>query len=97
MLTNKVIDVEMKTGTLQIVPASVVVALTAGTLCGIFYITDWKIVQSVVPLKTTTYSLGEMFMTTYLLPFEAVSIVLLVALVGAAFIARKEKSIRALE
>jgi len=91
MLTNKVVSVDIKTGTMQTLPASILIAFTAGALCGIFYITDWKTVENVPDLKTTATSLGEMFMTTYLLPFEVVSVVLLVALVGAAMIARKDK------
>ncbi len=91
MLTNKVVDVDMKTGTLQVLPAAMVVALTAGTLCGIFYVTDWRLIPSENVLPTTAGALGEMMMTSYLLPFEVASIVLLVALVGAAMIARKER------
>ena len=92
MLTNRVVDVEVKTGTLQTVPASIIVALMAGALCGVFSITDWKIVHTEPQLATTANSLGEMFMTTYVLPFEVASIVLLVALLGAAMIARREKT-----
>ena len=91
MLTNKVVDVDMKTGTLQVLPAAMVVALTAGTLCGIFYVTDWRLIPSENVIPTTAGALGEMMMTSYLLPFEVASIVLLVALVGAAMIARKER------
>ena len=90
MLTNKVVNVEMKTGTLQTLPASILVAVTAGALCAVFYVTDWKIVSSVAEVANTTNVLGEMFMTTYLLPFEVISIVLLVALIGAALMARKD-------
>ena len=92
MLTNKVVNVEMKTGTMQTVPASILVSMTAGTLCGIMYITDWRIVGEPQNVKTTTAQLGEMFMTSYILPFEIASIVLLVALIGAAMIARNEKA-----
>ena len=91
MLTNKVVDVDMKTGTLQVLPASVVVALAAGTLCGIFYVTEWRVRPSENALPTTAGKLGEMMMTSYLLPFEVASVVLLVALVGAAMISRKER------
>lgn len=91
MLTNKVISVDMKTGTMQTLPAALLIAMIAGSLCGVFYITDWKIVSDAPQMKTTTPALGEMFMTTYLLPFEIASVVLLVALIGAAMIARKEK------
>lgn len=92
MLTNRVISVEMKTGTMQTFPASIVVAITAGALCGVFYVTDWNTVQTSPTLTTTTNALGEMFMTTYILPFEVASIILLVALIGAAIIARRERA-----
>ncbi len=91
MLTNRVVDVDIKTGTLQTLPASIIVALLAGTLCGVFYVTDWNTVRETPSMATTTYGLGELFMTTYALPFEVASIVLLVALVGAAMIARRDK------
>ncbi|MBM4167059.1 MAG: NADH-quinone oxidoreductase subunit J [Ignavibacteria bacterium] len=91
MLTNKVVSVDIKTGTLQTVPATILISITAGTLCGIFYVTDWRVVTSLPEMNTTTYKLGEMLMTSYLLPFEIASVVLLVALIGAAIIARKEK------
>jgi NADH-quinone oxidoreductase subunit J len=94
MLTNRIIDVEMKTGTLQTFPASVIVSVTAGALCGVYCITDWKIVENPAAVPSTTVALGRMFMTSYVLPFEVVSVVLLVALVGAAMIARKEKVAR---
>src|SRR5260221_306525 len=94
MLTNKVIDVDMKTGVLQTVPASMICGITAGALPVVFGITDWHVIQSDVSMTTTTNALGEMFMTSYLLPFEVASVILLVALVGAAMIARKEKAVK---
>jgi NADH-quinone oxidoreductase subunit J len=38
----------------------------------------------------TSMEIGKLFLTDYLLPFEVVSVVLLIALIGAAMIARKE-------
>ncbi len=38
-----------------------------------------------------TPAIGELLMTTYALPFEAVSILLLVGMVGAIYLARKEQ------
>ncbi len=92
LLTNKVVDVDIKTGTFQIFPAAVLTAFLGGALCGIYLITDWKEVAQIPDVQTTATGLGELFMTSYLLPFEIVSVVLLVALVGAAMFARKEKS-----
>ena len=91
MLTNKVVSVEMKTGTLQAFPATILIAGVAGVLCGIFWITDWRMFHGTMP-ESTAPAIGEMFMTTYLLPFEIASVVLLVALIGAALIARRDKA-----
>lgn len=91
MLTSNVISVDIKTGTLQTVPALIIVAIVAGSLSGLFYST-WKSTGAKpTDLTTTTPGLGELLMTTYLLPFEIASVILLVALIGAAMIARRER------
>jgi NADH-quinone oxidoreductase subunit J len=90
MLTNKVVNVELKTGTIQTFPALILVAIVAGSLSGLFYST-WKgVAMPATSPQTTTHALGELLMTSYLLPFEVASIVLLVALIGAAMISRRE-------
>ena len=91
MLTTNVISVDIKTGTLQTGPSAVVISLMAGSLCGLITITDWNAVPHEHVMSTTVKTLGEMFLTSYVLPFEVASVVLLVALLGAAIIARKEK------
>jgi NADH-quinone oxidoreductase subunit J len=91
MLTTKVIRVDMKTSTIRTFPAVLVVAALAGTLVGVFWSTDWPLSPSAQGFEKTTPAIGEMLLTTYLLPFEIASIVLLVALVGAAMIARRER------
>lgn len=91
MLTNKVINVEIKTGTLHSIPALFLVAVVAGTLSGVFY-TTWRTASTnVETMHSTTRTLGEMLMTSYLLPFEIASVVLLVALIGAAMTARRNR------
>jgi NADH-quinone oxidoreductase subunit J len=91
MLTNKVVNVELKTGTIHTAPALIVVAIVAGTFAGLFY-SNWKSVG--IPASTvqaTTKPLGELLMTSYLLPFEVASVILLVALIGAAMMARRTR------
>jgi len=92
MLTNKVISVDMKTGTMQTYPGSLLSAMVAGALCGIFIISDWTQVQGIPEPKGTTGIQGELFMTSYLLPFEVASVVLLVALIGSVMIARRDSA-----
>ncbi len=93
MLTTRVIGVEMKTGTLRVLPASILVAILAGTLGGIFWITDWQVQPGVniETQKATAAGIGRALMTSYVLPFEAASVVLLVAMLGAAMIARRDR------
>ena len=43
------------------------------------------------PAGPTTEEIGRLFMSTYLLPFEAASVLLLVALIGAAMIVRRRR------
>lgn len=93
MLTNKVVNVELRTGTIHTIPALILVAVVAGSLAGVFYST-WKDVPAPAStLTTTTNALGTMLMTGYLLPFEIASVVLLVALIGAAFTARRTRKV----
>jgi NADH-quinone oxidoreductase subunit J len=92
MLTSNTIDVQMRTSTIQTFPAVLIVAALAGTLIGIFWSTDWK-TTTAPPVQATAPKIGELMLTSYLLPFEIASVVLLVALVGAAMIARREKRV----
>ena len=91
MLTNKVINVEIKSGTMHTIPALIMAAVVAGSLAGLFYAT-WKGTAVVPALPgSSTKTIGELLMTSYLLPFEIASVILLVALVGAAMTARRNR------
>ena len=94
MLTNKVVSVDIKTGTLQVVPAAILVVLTAGILCSIILATHWLGAGTTdfLVVKTTAPKIGEALITTHMLLFEVASVVLLVAIIGAAMIARREKT-----
>jgi len=63
-----------------------------GLLAGLVYASARGIpdVVSAPPLPETTPFLGRALLTTYALPFEAVSILLLAAMVGAIILARKD-------
>ncbi len=47
--------------------------------------------QPISPQDNTIHQIGILTMTRYLLPFEVVSVFLLMALIGAAHLSRKEK------
>jgi len=92
MLTNRQISVDVKTGTIQTFPALLIVAALAGTLGGVIWSTQWPTLTHLAEGTATAPVIGHMFLSVYLLPFEIASVILLVALVGAALIARRERT-----
>lgn len=88
MLTNKITNVEIRTGTINVVPAVIGVGLFSGALLAAIINAPWKISDPDFTLPTTKI-LGTLLMQEYLLIFELLGIVLLIALIGAASIARK--------
>ncbi|MFC1600869.1 NADH-quinone oxidoreductase subunit J [Candidatus Sumerlaeota bacterium] len=64
-------------------------------LMGVVFFTDWPVVApaEVIAQNTpTTRDIGHLLLGRYLLPFEVSSITLLIALVGAAYMVRREGS-----
>jgi len=53
------------------------------------FLADWNI-SSAAPPQDAVSELGKALLSTYVLPFEVASVVLLVALIGAIVIAREE-------
>jgi NADH-quinone oxidoreductase subunit J len=69
----------------------------AGLVClCLFGILSYTAVSTAYPVKPevtyqpTTAEIGELLMTRYLLPFEAASVLLLAALIGAALLSRPD-------
>ena len=88
MLTNKITNVDIKSGTIHALPASIVLGLFAGALAAAVLNTKWKVVAS-PETSSSTASLGNMLINEYALIFELLGIVLLIALIGAASMARR--------
>ncbi len=88
MLTNKITSVQIKTGTFQVVPAAIGVGLFAGILFTVMLTTNWRSYNNSVP-ATTTKHLGMILIQQYALVFELLGILLLIAMIGAATLARK--------
>jgi NADH-quinone oxidoreductase subunit J len=89
MLTNKITNVEIKTGVINIYPAVIGVGLFSGALLAALITSNWKTFPTEAPLPTTA-ALGTMLIQEYALIFELLGIILLIALIGAASIARRE-------
>ncbi|MCX6173432.1 MAG: NADH-quinone oxidoreductase subunit J [Ignavibacteriales bacterium] len=90
MLTNKITNVEIRTGTIHMLPAAIATGIFMGAVVAVMVWTEWKSEPSVIPL-TTTKDIGHLLLTDYVLIFELLGILLLIALIGAASIARRDK------
>ena len=90
MLTSRLSPRGLEIFNEQVIPAALV---TGGILLVLLY-AAWEGIRlsgpPPAPLDSTT-SLGTMFLTSHVLPFEVASILLLVAMVGAILLARKDR------
>ncbi len=90
MLTNKITSVDIRTGTTHIAPAVVGVGILWGALTAIIaFKTKWQ-TNPADDMQPTAVGLGNLLITDYVLIFELLGILLLIALIGAASIARRE-------
>jgi NADH-quinone oxidoreductase subunit J len=94
MLTTNTVTIDIKSGTMNVIPATIVIALLAGMLGGVFWTSDWFMSKQTGEIvhPTTTTEIGNALITSHVLPFEIASVVLLVAVVGAAMMARRERN-----
>jgi len=88
MLTNRIYNLELETATFQVVPGALVALTVFGCLVAIIYNTPWS-KAALVEEGPTTPAIGRLLMTEYVLPFEVASVLLLVALLGAAMLVRR--------
>lgn len=89
MLTHKIYDLDLKGETTQLAPGAIVAAGLFVILAATAVRTQWTAVPR-LPAPTTA-EIGRLFLGEYLLPFEAASVLLLVALMGAALIVRRRR------
>ena len=88
MLTHKLYHLDLKTDTFQFAPALLLAAAVLSVLALVIVRTSW-FGGGARPLNPTTAEIGELFMKDFILPFEVSSVLLLVALIGAAMIVRR--------
>jgi NAD(P)H-quinone oxidoreductase subunit 6 len=89
MLTSQIYSPSIKQSNEQVIPALLIVVTLLIITLVILVNTTWR-VNTALPTEKSTMTIGKSLLTVYVLPFEVVSIVLLVALVGAIVIAKKE-------
>jgi len=90
MLTSNITNVEIKKGTAKILPAVIGIGILLGAVMSIMTRTKWELQLTEIP-QTTSFELGKLLITDYVLIFELLGILLLIALIGAASMARREQ------
>jgi NADH-quinone oxidoreductase subunit J len=91
MLTRKATDAEVQTTTVKTLPALILVGLLLGTLVDVFTSATWPTSGMMPDIDGTTLEIGELLLTTFIMPFELAGLLLLAAIMGAAFIARRQE------
>jgi len=88
MLTHKIYELDLRSEVTQFLPGFLIAVGLVMSLLFAIARTQWKVGPGRAPLPTTR-DIGLQFMGPWLLPFEASSVLLLVALIGAAMIVRR--------
>jgi NADH-quinone oxidoreductase subunit J len=92
MLTHRLYSLNLKTETFQLIPGVLISFGVFVSLALVATNTKWNLVAEKTALPTAD-TIGILFMTEYLLPFEVASILLLVALIGAAMLVRRRTDV----
>ncbi len=89
MLTNRISEVQVSNVSLGVAGGVALLLSAAPVLCFVALATPWAI-REPDAIAPTTRTIGNAFLSQWLLPFELASLVLLATLIGAVVIARKE-------
>jgi len=90
MLTHRIYDLDLRSETTQLGSGLIVAGGLFVVLSAVALKTEWPSLAR-LPAATTA-PIGRLFLREYLLPFEAASVLLLVALMGAAMIVRRRRA-----
>ncbi len=95
MLTQRKIDENPYTDLIQVVPSLIIVLILGAGFWYMIGENDWDLLAKshATTADISNFSniqiIGKETLTTYLVPFEAISVLLLMAMIGAIYIARK--------
>jgi len=90
MLTSKISDQKHSNPSVGILPGVVLLVALLGVLGYVAARSPWLTSSATFNAPQTSFTIGDVFLREYLLPFEVSSLVLLATLIGAVVIARKE-------
>ena len=91
MLTRRLMSKELEQHNKQWIPSALGALVLFVVLGWIVYTAGWPVHEGAVPAEPIS-QLGQDLLTTYLVPFEIASVLLLAALVGAILIGREKET-----
>lgn len=91
MLTSKSPWMQFRPTGKQVFAGVLVCSLLAVGLCTLMAKSDWARSAGQMEKSPQVAAVGKLLLTNYLVPFEAASVLLLVVMIGAAYLARPEK------
>lgn len=89
MMTAKIYSPSLKQFNEQVIPGLIIVVAILAVTLWVLSRTAWNVSKDVFAGQSTA-EIGKSLLTTYVLPFEVVSVVLIAALIGAIVIARRD-------
>lgn len=90
MLTTRGFTDKLRTVTVNLLPAGLLMLVLAGVIIYVFATTGW-VVSEPVDRDGTITEMGFMLMQDYILPFQVAGVLLLVAIIGALLMATRVK------
>ena len=91
MLTHDIMKPLQTSSRSQQISSALVCLLLLGAIGRVLASSNWNFLQGHSGEGASLTDLGQAFLTQYLVPFELVSILLLMTLIGAVVVARKEE------
>jgi len=91
MLTERMMSKTVRAFNEQWWIALIVAICLAGVMVYVVLIANWQVSDAATPTDPVA-ALGKTLLSTYVLPFEVASVLLLMALIGSIIIAREEKA-----
>ena len=92
MLTHRLYNLSLTTERFQPIVGIVIALGVFTSISVVAFKTKWMLIEN-KELEPTTRQIGEAFLTNYLLPFLIASVLLLVALIGAAMLVRRRTDV----
>jgi len=92
MLTGHAPGARLVARRIELLAGAAVCTVLLAVLASVLLAANWQTSQTPAQAGSSVSQMGTSLLTTYLVPFEAASVLLLVVMIGAAYLARPQRS-----